>query len=95
MAHPLEADPQELGDIDDWQAEWKWDGIRAQLMRRQGQLVLWSRGEELVTDRFPEIAAAGKAIGDGTVLDGEIVAWRDERPLPFAALQTADRPQEA
>ncbi len=59
-----------------------------QLIRRQGQLLVWSRGEELVTDRFPEVAAAGKAIGDGTVIDGEIVAWRDERPLPFSALQT-------
>ncbi len=88
LAHPLEGEPQNLGNCGDWQAEWKWDGIRAQLIRRQGQLLVWSRGEELVTDRFPEVAAAGKVIGDGTVLDGEIVAWRDERPLPFAALQT-------
>jgi DNA ligase-1 len=88
LAHPLAGDPHELGNVDEWQAEWKWDGIRAQLLRRQDQVVLWSRGEELLTDRFPEIAAVGALLPNGVVLDGEILAWRDERPLPFAALQT-------
>jgi DNA ligase-1 len=87
LAHPLEGEPHALGDVGDWQAEWKWDGIRAQLLRRQDQIVLWSRGEDLLTDRFPEIAAVGSALENGTVLDGEILAWRDEGPLPFAALQ--------
>src|SRR5690606_29097946 len=76
-----------LGDVDDWQAEWKWDGIRAQLVRRRGRTFLWTRGEELVTERFPEIAEAARLLPDGTVLDGEILPWRDEAPLPFAQLQ--------
>jgi DNA ligase-1 len=88
LAHPLAGDPHDLGTTDEWQAEWKWDGIRAQLLRRQDQVVLWSRGEEVVTDRFPEIAAVGATLPNGTVLDGEIVAWRGDRPLAFAALQT-------
>jgi DNA ligase-1 len=88
LAHPLAVDLKELGDPGQWQAEWKWDGIRAQLLRRQDQIVLWSRGEDLLTDRFPEIAAVGAALPNGVVLDGEILAWRDEQPLPFAALQT-------
>jgi DNA ligase-1 len=87
LAHPIEVPPHDLGAVDEWQAEWKWDGIRAQLLRRQDQVVLWSRGEELVTDRFPEVTAVGNALPNGVVLDGEIVAWRDEQPLPFAALQ--------
>ena len=53
LAHPLEDAPEALGDVADWQAEWKWDGIRSQLIRRGGQTFLWSRGEELVTDRYP------------------------------------------
>ncbi|MEL7060443.1 MAG: cisplatin damage response ATP-dependent DNA ligase, partial [Acidobacteriota bacterium] len=80
--------PSQLGAPDDWQTEWKWDGIRGQLVRRQGQIFLWSRGEELVTPRFPEIAEGAQSLADGTVLDGEILAWRDGRPLPFARLQT-------
>ena len=67
--------------------EWKWDGIRAQLVRRAGAVHLWSRGEELITHRFPEIAAAATRLPDGTVLDGEVLAFRDDRPLPFSALQ--------
>ena len=76
-----------LGEPGEWQAEWKWDGIRAQVIRRDGQTFIWSRGEELVTDRFPEIADAAAFLPDGTVLDGEIMPWRDGRPLPFAQLQ--------
>lgn len=77
-----------LGDRCEWQAEWKWDGIRAQLIRRSGQTFIWSRGEELVTERFPEIAAIGAALPDGVVLDGEIMPFEDGRVLPFSYLQT-------
>jgi DNA ligase-1 len=87
LASPFDGDPAALGDPSDWLIEWKWDGIRAQLVRRAGTVHLWSRGEELITHRFPEIAAAATRLPDGTVLDGEVLAFRDEAPLPFAALQ--------
>ena len=67
--------------------EWKYDGIRAQIVKRAGQLWVWSRGEELVTDRFPELAALAPHLPDGTVIDGEIVVWDDDRVQPFALLQ--------
>ena len=76
-----------MGDIKDWQAEWKWDGIRAQLIRRGGESFLWSRGEDLVSERFPEITAASYALPDGTVLDGEILPWKEDGVLAFAQLQ--------
>jgi DNA ligase-1 len=87
LAAPLEAPVETLGSRDDWIVEWKWDGIRAQLIQRGGAVHLWSRGEEVITHRFPEIAAAATHLPDGTVLDGEVLAFRDDRPLPFAALQ--------
>ncbi len=87
LAHPLEGAIEALGNPDDWQIEWKWDGIRAQVIRRRGETFVWSRGEELITDLFPEIRQIGDNLPDGTVLDGEILAWRNGQPLPFADLQ--------
>jgi DNA ligase 1 len=87
LAYPLEADPQMLGGLDGWLVEWKWDGIRAQLVRRDGQTFLWSRGEELVTARFPELHEAAALLPNGTVIDGEIVAWGAGKPGPFTELQ--------
>jgi DNA ligase-1 len=87
LASPLDEEPASLGDLSDWLVEWKWDGIRAQLVRRAGTVHLWSRGEELITHRFPEIAAASTRLPDGTVLDGEVLAFREGAPLPFSALQ--------
>lgn len=87
LASPLEGAAPALGDLRDWQCEWKWDGIRVQLIRRQGACVLWSRGEEIITEGFPEVAQAALGLPDGTVLDGELLAWRGEVPLPFAQLQ--------
>jgi DNA ligase-1 len=87
LASPLQEPIETLGDRSEWLAEWKWDGIRAQLIRRRGQVFLWSRGEELLTTRFPEIVAAAGALPDGTVLDGEIVAFAGGAPQPFANLQ--------
>ncbi|MDX1501271.1 MAG: ATP-dependent DNA ligase [Thermoanaerobaculia bacterium] len=87
LAHPLEGEPGSLGALDEWQAEWKWDGIRAQLVRRGGGVYLWSRGEEMVTERYPEPAEAAELPADGAVVDGELLAWSEGRPLPFAELQ--------
>jgi len=91
LAHPfnlpLDQFDAALGAPSQWIVEWKWDGIRAQLVKRAGQVWLWSRGEELVTDRFPELSVMGDALPDGTVLDGEIVVWREDRVQPFAELQ--------
>ena len=87
LASPLEDPVDTLGGREEWIAEWKWDGIRAQLVRRAGNVHLWSRGEELITHRFPEITAAAMRLPEGTVLDGEVLAFRDDRPLPFSALQ--------
>jgi DNA ligase-1 len=88
LAYPIDSDPQQqLGDIGDWQIEWKWDGIRAQLIRRGGETFLWSRGEELVSDRYPEVTAAGDHLPDGVALDGELLVWQDGGVQPFARLQ--------
>jgi len=77
-----------LGDADEWQAEWKWDGIRSQMIKRDGQIFIWSRGEDLATEKFPELHPFLNALPDGTVLDGEILSFRDGLPLPFNILQT-------
>ena len=87
LAHPLQAPVESLGDRNDWQVEWKWDGIRAQFIRRGAQAWLWSRGEDLLNGRFPELDAMHALLPDHTVLDGEIVVWRDGRVQPFADLQ--------
>ena len=91
LAHPLQLPVEDfesqLGPVADWLVEWKWDGIRGQIVKRNGQLWVWSRGEELVTDRFPELAVLAEALPDGTVIDGEIVVWKDGRIQPFALLQ--------
>lgn len=78
----------ELGKADEWQAEYKWDGIRSQLIKRNGEIFIWTRGEELATDKFPELHPFLNEIPDGTVLDGEILAFKEETPLPFNILQT-------
>jgi DNA ligase 1 len=87
LASPLEQEVESLGLRDEWLAEWKWDGIRAQVVRRGGAVYLWSRGEELITDRFPDLTTMGARLAEGTVLDGEVLAYRD-RVLPFSVLQT-------
>ncbi|WP_010176726.1 ATP-dependent DNA ligase [Pseudomonas sp. PAMC 25886] len=86
LAQPVEQFDALLGAPADWQVEWKWDGIRAQLVKREGRLWVWSRGEELVTDRFPELHDLVHSLPDGTVIDGEIVVWKDS-VQPFALLQ--------
>jgi DNA ligase 1 len=91
LAHPLETPVEAMGEVlgpvAGWQAEWKYDGIRVQVVRRAGEVWIWSRGEELVTDRFPEVVEAARAWPEGTVVDGELVVWKDQCPAPFALLQ--------
>jgi DNA ligase-1 len=87
LATPLEEEPSELGEVGEWLAEWKWDGIRAQLLHRGGQVFLWSRGEELITERFPELAELGRGLPPGTVIDGELLPWQGDAVMPFAQLQ--------
>lgn len=80
-----EAGLEEGGDT--WQVEWRWKGLRAQLVRRGGRVALWSRRGEVLTRTFPEVAEVGAGLPEGTVLDGELLAWRGDRPLAFAQLQ--------
>jgi DNA ligase 1 len=89
LAQPLQQPAASLGEPSGWLVEWKWDGIRAQLLRRDGRTWIWSRGEELVTDRFPEVVAAAQALPDGVVLDGELLCWdaATDRPSGFTLLQ--------
>lgn len=86
LAQPVEQFDTLLGSPADWQVEWKFDGIRAQLVKREGRLWVWSRGEELLTERFPELHSLVGGLPDGTVIDGEIVVWKDS-VQPFALLQ--------
>ncbi|MES2649755.1 MAG: ATP-dependent DNA ligase [Bacteroidota bacterium] len=100
LAYPIEENPSILGNPEDWQVEWKWDGIRGQVIKRQGELFVWSRGEELITEKFPEYQVLKQLLPEGTVLDGEILSIKliannpcDNNlpnwvPLPFSSLQT-------
>jgi len=87
LAYPLEGNLADLGDFQEWQVEWKYDGIRAQIIRRRGQTFIWSRGEDLITDRFPELQVVGTLLPEGTAIDGEILPWKEGAPLPFAQMQ--------
>ena len=90
LAHRWDDEREEPSAVSEWLVEWKWDGIRAQIVHRQAGLAIWSRGEELLTNRFPEIVEAATRLPVGTVLDGELLCWReaDRRPMDFAAMQT-------
>ena len=88
LAYAMEEEVSNLGNPQEWQAEWKWDGIRGQIIKRQGELFVWSRGEELMTEKFPEYHTLTSLLPDGVVLDGEIIPSVDKKPLPFALLQT-------
>ena len=94
LAYAIEGELEDLGEANAWFSEWKWDGIRSQLIVRKSQLFIWSRGEELVTDKFPELHALKNRLEDGTVIDGEILCFDDRTasarsgPMPFNVLQT-------
>jgi len=87
LANAVEVEVEELGDLEDWQAEWKWDGIRGQIIKRNNELYIWSRGEELVTDQFPELHIAKDILPNGTVIDGEILSVKNGQVLSFSTLQ--------
>lgn len=92
LAYALDTAPAELGQPSEWQAEWKWDGIRGQLIKRNNELFVWSRGEELITEKFPEYQPLLQALPNGVAIDGEIISMHAHsevlNPLPFSALQT-------
>ena len=94
LAYAVEDDPAVLGNPDEWQAEWKWDGIRGQIIKRNNELFVWSRGEELITEKFPEYKILGSLLPDGIAIDGEILTLAEIpvnenfSPLPFSSLQT-------
>ena len=88
LAYALEDGPESLGDPAEWQAEWKWDGIRGQIIKRNGLLFVWSRGEDLITDKFPEYQLLAAKLPDGTVIDGEILPVKSGQVLNFNVLQT-------
>src|SRR6185312_11113196 len=88
LAYAIDDSVENLGEPELWQAEWKWDGIRGQIIKRNNELFVWSRGEELMTDKFPEYFILKDLLPDGIVLDGEIIPAVDGKPLPFAVLQT-------
>lgn len=87
LAYPLEKEPDELGDPSAWQAEYKWDGIRGQIVRRNEETFIWSRGEELITQQFPEIVEAFSQVKEDVVIDGEILPLKDGSVLQFNDLQ--------
>jgi len=88
LAYAIEGDVSSLGNSKDWSIEHKWDGIRSQSIIRDGHLYIWSRGEELVTDKYPEFHAFADVIPDGTVIDGEILPFIDGQIGTFNDLQT-------
>lgn len=88
LAYALETELKNLGSTDEWYAEWKWDGIRSQIIHRNSSIYIWSRGEELLTEKLPELHPFIKSLPQGVVLDGEIVCYNNNKPLPFNLLQT-------
>lgn len=87
LANAIDNAPHSIGRPEEFLAEWKWDGIRAQLIKRSDQIYIWTRGEERVEDRYPEVRQSAVNLQAGTVIDGEILAWHDNSPLPFSTLQ--------
>ena len=101
LAYPLEENPETLGEEKDWQAEWKWDGIRGEIIKRNNELFVWSRGEELMTDKFPEYAMLVQKLPEGVALDGEIISLTDANVstnsftvLPFRIIANKNRQKE-
>ncbi len=88
LSHAIQGTVDVLGPHHEWFAEWKWDGIRSQIIYRDSEIYIWSRGEELITDKFPELLILKDHLSDGTVLDGELICFGETKPLSFNVLQT-------
>ncbi|MES3019033.1 MAG: ATP-dependent DNA ligase [Bacteroidota bacterium] len=88
LSYAIQGTVDDLGKESDWFAEWKWDGIRSQIIYRDNEIYIWSRGEELITDKFPELHILKDHLPEGTVLDGELICFGDTKPLSFNVLQT-------
>ena len=88
LAYSLELSLEDMGRPDEWFVEWKWDGIRSQIILRDGEIFIWSRGEDLITDKFPELHSLKNAYKGNIVLDGELICFMNDRPMPFNVLQT-------
>ncbi|HXH30901.1 MAG TPA: ATP-dependent DNA ligase [Bacteriovoracaceae bacterium] len=88
LASPVENPEKEFQVWQEWCVEWKWDGIRAQVIKRDGEVFLWSRGEELINESFPEVLAQAMSLPDGTVIDGELLPFKNGKVLSFNELQT-------
>jgi DNA ligase 1 len=88
LANGIDFPVEDLGPVEDWIVEKKWDGIRGQIIKRKGEIFVWSRGEELITDSFPEFKLFSAHLTDGVVLDGEIICHNENHPLPFQLLQS-------
>lgn len=88
LAYALEGEINDLGDVREWSVEHKWDGIRAQVIIRNDEVFVWSRGEELVTDKYPEFQKFVENIPNGTVLDGELLPYPNGQIGSFNDLQT-------
>ena len=87
LASPLQEPLEALGDVNDWSFEYKWDGIRSETIIRKNKVFIWSRGEDIVTDSFPEVITELKKLPNGIVIDGEILAYHGGVPLAFSVLQ--------
>lgn len=87
LASPLQEPLNSLGNVNEWSFEHKWDGIRSETIIRQNKIFIWSRGEDIVTDSFPEVVMELKKLPDGIVIDGELLAYHNGEPLAFSVLQ--------
>jgi len=88
LAHTLESTVAELGDISNWQVERKWDGIRVQVIVRGNKISIWSRKGDILSSKVPELKPLAESMEDGTVLDGELICFKNGKILPINNLRT-------